>query len=431
MQKSSISNKPLVSVIIPNFNYQHYIEEAINSVLHADFDPENLEIVVIDDASTDDSVKLIERIIRNANISIRLIKNVTNLGLIRTRNTGIVNAKGEFLFFLDPDNYIGKDCLKLHAGFLTRRPDYAACYAPVQVFDNETKDNMSLISNEPFNLTKLTSGNYIDAMAMFRKKSIIEAGMYDRRMPPIGWEDYELWLRLAGKGYKVGFIEGPALSFYRYHQSNMCKGFDDNDHNLLKYYLNIKHGLHLRLEVTKELEQYFKPEKKRLVQLFFSTTGNHDSRPSNEEEFTFPNPLTWEFSGGRQRFAFPVPPDVEVKQLRFFPLNDYVYLKINSVRFFNNGSQTDIKYQISANALMTEENLYLFDHTNPQIFIDFNGGAGHSFDEVCIETEYLQTGTKVFAMVQEYYRKTMQRHEKLLFNRQELKRRIKNLFKIK
>jgi hypothetical protein len=80
---------------------------------------------------------------------------------------------------------------------------------------------------------------------------------------------------------------------------------------------------------------------------------------------------------------------------------------------------------------MTEDNLYLFDHTNPQIFIDFNGGTGHRFDEVFIETEYLQTGTKVFVMVQEYYRKTMQRHEKLLINRQELKRRIKNLFKIK
>lgn len=101
----------LVSVIIPNYNYSKYILQCIQSVLNSDVNQDEIEIIVVDDSSSDDSVKVIEEIMKFSNFQIKLIKNEINLGLTLSRNRGISYAQGEFLFFLDSDNFIRKDCI--------------------------------------------------------------------------------------------------------------------------------------------------------------------------------------------------------------------------------------------------------------------------------------------------------------------------------
>jgi glycosyltransferase involved in cell wall biosynthesis len=85
---------PTVSVIIPNYNHEVLVGRAINSVLAQGDDV--LEVIVIDDASTDDSVRVIEATLRG-NPTVRLLRNVTNRGVIATLNRGIEEARGDFV----------------------------------------------------------------------------------------------------------------------------------------------------------------------------------------------------------------------------------------------------------------------------------------------------------------------------------------------
>ena len=232
-----------ISVIIPNYNYGQYIEECICSVLESDFSHAKMEIVIVDDASTDDSIKIVNKIKKTADVQINLIKHKTNSGLAKTRNAGIKNAKGKYLFILDSDNYINKDCLKKHYNFLKSNQEYTACYAPIQRFDNETRELQGIFSNEAYNYHQLTSGNYIDAMSMIKKDDLIEVGLYDEQMPCSGWEDYDLWLRMGAHNKKIYFIDGEPLTQYRIHGDSMINTMPVVDFNNLTTYIKTKFNI--------------------------------------------------------------------------------------------------------------------------------------------------------------------------------------------
>lgn len=243
-----------VSVIIPNFNYDQYIEQAINSVLNSNFDRNEMEIIVVDDASTDNSVVVIEKLMYHSKFPFRLVRNEVNMGLTLSRNRGIVHSLGEFLFFLDSDNYIHENCIKTHYEILRADQDAIACYSPIQDFLDGTFENQNMRSNHPFDYTLLLQGPYIDAMAMFQKKSLIEIGMYNHKMPPYGWEDYELWLRLGKLDKKVLFVPSAPLSYYRIHNLNMSTNFSPDQYNHLVYFLKQYYPIRLELKKSNTLD---------------------------------------------------------------------------------------------------------------------------------------------------------------------------------
>jgi len=146
--------------------------------------------------------------------------------------------KESFLFFLDSDNYLRKDCLETHYAFLKRNKDCTACYAPIQKFDDETRKMQNIFSNEAYDFNKISLGNYIDAMAMIKKVDLINLGLYDEQMPRSGWEDYELWLRMGVNKKKVSLIESEPLSFYRTHKDSMVNAVTGLNYELLRLYLN-------------------------------------------------------------------------------------------------------------------------------------------------------------------------------------------------
>ena len=260
-----------VSVLIPNFNYGIYIEQCIKSILESDFDKDKLEIVIVDDASTDNSVEIIKKIKNTSPIDIKIIEKKKNSGLAKSRNEAIKNASGNYLFFLDSDNYVRKDCLKNHFEFLSGNKQYTACYAPIQRFDDITGNKVGLLSYIPFDFKKLSKGNYIDAMAMFVKKDLVEVGMYDENVPFGGWEDYELWLRLGVEHRKVHFIEGDPLSYYRVHADSMINSLGDSmlDENV--NYIKAKYNVlgQATGESSNDLALTNKPDKIK-IQIFWA-----------------------------------------------------------------------------------------------------------------------------------------------------------------
>jgi glycosyltransferase involved in cell wall biosynthesis len=223
-----------ISVIISLYNYGKYITDCIDSVISNNF--ESKEIVIINDCSTDNSLEKVLPYL-DSESKITIINKKVNTGLIHSRNLGIDTCSGKYVFILDADNKIYENCLSEHYNNINNT-DFIACYGIIECYNEEGKF-IKNISDDNFDLNRLNSGNYIDAMAMFNKQKLIEIGKYniDLMKYGIGWEDYELWLRVGKKNEKVFFIDKP-LSFYLVKENSML---DDTNKN---YAINLKKYLY-------------------------------------------------------------------------------------------------------------------------------------------------------------------------------------------
>ena len=237
-----------VSVIIPNHNYQRFLPACLSSVFASDLDPSRMEVIMVDDASTDISVATARDMAFHMGRDIRIIQHEANLGLVKTRNSGIREASGDCIFFLDSDNLIAPDCLSRHLEVMLSDPGVAACYAPIRDFMSETGEHTGFRSAGPFDYGKLLRGNYIDGMAMFRTDVFRTLGGYDTRMPLKGWEDYEYWLRLGVNGCRVEFMDGSPLSFYRVHDGSMTHRVTRHNQFVLWKYLDGLYELDFSIE---------------------------------------------------------------------------------------------------------------------------------------------------------------------------------------
>lgn len=108
-----MNNKYLVTIAIPVYNVEKYISECILSALNQSYN--NIEIIIVDDRGRDNSMIIVESIINkyHGNKTIRIISHDKNKGLSEARNTAIRNAKGDYLYFMDGDDYITNDCIEI------------------------------------------------------------------------------------------------------------------------------------------------------------------------------------------------------------------------------------------------------------------------------------------------------------------------------
>lgn len=197
---------PEVSVIITCYNYAHLVRDAIASVLPAAGETLSVEILLVDDASTDGSLDVVCSLLGQLPVPMRVLRPWWNVGVSRARNLGVGRAAGEFVFILDADNQIAAGALaRLCAR--ARSEGAAAAYGPVRkVLADGTE--VGLVSDRPFDWPFLVNqNNYIDAMALFRRSSLQAIGGYDIELLPVvgGLEDYAVWLEFGARGFKVAF----------------------------------------------------------------------------------------------------------------------------------------------------------------------------------------------------------------------------------
>ena len=95
--------KPKVSVIVPVYNVSNYIEKCLDSLFNQTYD--NLEIIIVDDCSTDNSYNIVKKLIKNKN-NVKLYKNETNKGLSYTRNFALSKSEGDYISYIDSDDYV-------------------------------------------------------------------------------------------------------------------------------------------------------------------------------------------------------------------------------------------------------------------------------------------------------------------------------------
>lgn len=113
-----------ISVIIPVYNVASYIEECIRSVMSQTYDGD-LECLIVDDCGQDESIDIARKVVEEYNgpFSFRFIHHDKNKGLSVSRNTGIENSKGEYIYFLDADDILKDNCLELLLEVLKQYPD--------------------------------------------------------------------------------------------------------------------------------------------------------------------------------------------------------------------------------------------------------------------------------------------------------------------
>ena len=207
---------PRVTVGISLHNYGRFILEALDSVRAQTL--ADVELVVVDDASTDEGPDRCERWMqRHAPRFIRatLVRRLCNKGLAATRNRAVEEANAPLFFVLDADNAVYPRCLARLADALEASPDAAFAYPVLEVFGAERR----LMGTPLWSPERLAQGNYIDAMALVRVECLREMGGY-ARMPVTGWEDYDLWCRFAERGW-CGVRVPEILARYRVHESSM------------------------------------------------------------------------------------------------------------------------------------------------------------------------------------------------------------------
>jgi len=209
-------SKPLVSVVIPTYNRAEWIGGAVESVLSQEF--QNYELIVVDDGSTDETPKVLERY----SDRIRMIRQA-NCGVSAARNTGVASSNGDFIAFLDSDDLWLPGKLSRQVVFFQQNSDARICQTNEIWIRNGVRVN-------PGKRHRKRSGQIFapslrlclvsPSAVMLRKKLFDDIGGFDEDLPAC--EDYDLWLRI-GSRYPIYLIDEPLIVKRGGHEDQLSK----------------------------------------------------------------------------------------------------------------------------------------------------------------------------------------------------------------
>jgi len=206
-----------VTIIIPCYNQGHYLAEALQSIAVANM--ELIDVLIVNDGSTNDETKSILNKLHQEGFT---IINQENQGLGAARNAGIMASNTDYILPLDADNKIISSFIERAINILDHDLSYAVVFSNANYFGDKT----GILKPGKFNLQRLMLGNYIDACAMIRRSAICQVGLYDK-MRIMGYEDWDLWLKLAFNGYEFYYLN--ELGFeYRVRKDSMMKNVNEN-----------------------------------------------------------------------------------------------------------------------------------------------------------------------------------------------------------
>ena len=217
---------PLVSVIIPTFNHANLLGKALESVINQTYG--NWEAIVVDNQSTDETNQVIGKF---KNSRIQYLK-ISNGGIIaKSRNLGINVAKGEWIAFLDSDDWWTKDKLEICLKNVDEKIDFI--YHKLEIiYDNansyfKTKKNIGRQLNKPILedllISEIKNGNAIGNSSVVVRKDILDKiGGISENKKMVASEDFNTWLRIAQITDKFKYIQN-RLGYYLVHANSAQK----------------------------------------------------------------------------------------------------------------------------------------------------------------------------------------------------------------
>jgi glycosyltransferase involved in cell wall biosynthesis len=193
----------MISVIITAYNYGRYIERALRSCLDQSIPKNQYEIIVINDCSTDNTVAILD----NYETDARIFHLEKNVGLSAARNFGIRKAKGQYVVFVDADDYLHRETLQVQKLFLEENHEMNAVAIDYFLVDELENHRERIHASE----------KPIACGIMFRKDLLIEIGLYDEQFK--AREEEDLRIRFLER-FNIYHIPLP-LYRYRRHNNNL------------------------------------------------------------------------------------------------------------------------------------------------------------------------------------------------------------------
>ena len=226
--------KPVVSVIIPAYNASLYLDDAIRSVLAQEV---SLEIIVVDDCSNDDTEQIIDKYL--ALDGFTYIKNKTNVGVAKARNIGVKRAVGDYIAYLDADDWWNQKKLQKQLEILTTN-NAVMCFTARELVEEDAKSIRKVIHvPQRIEYKKLFFHNCISCSSVLLKRDVaLEFPMEDSSVH----EDYLNWLRILSK-YRVAYAIDEPLIVYR-----LSKG--GKSRNKIKS-IKMTYGVYRKLKINK------------------------------------------------------------------------------------------------------------------------------------------------------------------------------------
>ena len=210
---------PLISIVIPTYNHAKYLDKALNSVIEQTY--KNWEIIVVDNFSSDNTEEVV---LKYKDSKIKYIK-VKNDGVIaKSRNTGISNAKGDWIAFLDSDDWWSPRKLETIFPYLNQSNDFI--YHNLQIInkDNVKTKKKTLKSrnlHKPVTLDLILNGNPIcNSSVVVRKKFLEKIGGLNESKEMIAAEDYNAWIKISCLTDKFLYVS-KSLGYYLVHEKGI------------------------------------------------------------------------------------------------------------------------------------------------------------------------------------------------------------------
>src|SRR5215475_9894293 len=244
---------PLVTVIVPAFNYGSLIAYTLESLLSQEY--RNWECLVVDDGSTDNTASVVNGY-RNRDKRIAYVYQ-RNGGLSNARNTGLSQSRGKYIQFLDADDLIESRKIQCHVQYLENNPEIDIVYGAARFFrtdrPNERRYSMMDIdapwmpeisgSGEEV-LQSLVKANIMVVSApLLRRRILDKVGLFDEKL--LLFEDWDYWIRCSIKGARFHYLdEVGALSLIRCHSNSLSQ----NGIKARKYVIRLRQKLNKILQ---------------------------------------------------------------------------------------------------------------------------------------------------------------------------------------